>query len=308
MAYETAPFFLTEGAVGTRLAEEFGLAPDEYIDKAALLYDKAGRRALESIYGGYLQVAEDDNLPLMLMTNTRRANRERMALADRAYQNVIADYTKFLRELAGKHHSQVYIGGIMGCRGGAYTGAGALTREEAVAFHSRQAEQMAQAGVDFVFAAIMPSVEETVGLSQAVAAVELPYIVSFMLGRSGRLPDGHFLHRAMQTVEEAMGAQRPLGYMANCIHPAILQAALQQPDNKTELVRMRFHGIQANGANAEPEELEGAAVAIANDGPEELAESLRQLCRVQPMKVMGGCCGTDVKHIEAIASLAGEKL
>ena len=298
--YNATPFFLTEGAVGTRLAEEFGLTPDAYIDKAGLLYNPAGRKALTMIYRQYLQVAADCGLPLILMTNTRRANRARMTLANKAYQNVIADYTRFLRELAADYPCPTYIGGIMGCRGDAYTGAGALTAAEALAFHSWQAEKMADAGVDFVFEAIMPHVQEAIGLSRAVAAVGLPYVVSFMLRRSGQLPDGHFLHTAMEAVEEAMMGHAPLGYMVNCIHPAILHEALSQAENRTDLVRARFHGIQSNAANAEPEELENAAAVKTSDAAD-LCAAVQRLHALQPLKIIGGCCGTDETHMRALA-------
>lgn len=76
--YNKSSLILTEGSVGLRMTNEFNLKHDKQIMHASHIYNSNGRQALEKIYGEYLQVAQDFSLPIILMTNTRRVNRERV--------------------------------------------------------------------------------------------------------------------------------------------------------------------------------------------------------------------------------------
>ena len=127
------------------------------------------------------------------------------------------------------------------------------------------------------------------------------YIISFMICRDGRLIDGTFIHDAIDAIEKETST-RPLCYMANCVHPDVLHQALLHPRNDTPLVRQRFQGIQANAANLSPEELDGCDHLISSS-PEELADRLMTLLWDFPLKICGGCCGTNQQHMHRFAEM-----
>jgi len=70
--------------------------------------------------------------------------------------------------------------------------------------------------------------------------------------------------------------------------------------NRTELVRTRFLGIQANSSPLSPEELDNCCDLKTSDATS-LADEMMQLHGQFPLKIFGGCCGTDATHLEAIA-------
>jgi S-methylmethionine-dependent homocysteine/selenocysteine methylase len=294
-----APAMLTEGAVGTRIQHEYGIDIGDSIKVAALIYDPDGRRALEAIYRQYLSIAEEYALPILLMANTRRVNRETVARSPHRHKSIIRDYVGFLRELAGDYRCEAYIGGIIGCKGDAYTGEGALRLREAEAFHEWQADALANAGVDFAFEGIMPALGEAIAVSELLARRGVPYITSFMIRRDGRLIDGHSIHDAITAIDAAVPT-KPLAYMVNCVHPDILRDALDADFNRTDAVRTRFAGIQANAACGEACELDSSREVLSSSA-DGLLRSFKRLHEAHPMRVFGGCCGTDDRHMRELA-------
>ena len=295
--YARAPLMLTEGAVGLRMTNEFGLACDGEIMHASHIYTPEGRKALTTIYGQYCRVAEEHALPILLFTNTRRANKERVTACAYREKDVMTDYAGFLREIVSRYKCEAYIGGIIGCKGDGYTGEGCLAEKEAADFHAWQMEAFVRAGVDLVFAALMPTIDETIGMTAAIAKSDLPYIISFMVRENGTIPDGNSLHEAITAVDNS-ARRKPLCYMTNCVHPIIVLQALRQ--NNSDIVRNRFRGIQANAAYLPPEELDRPSCTISS-GAGELAKEIAALHREFPLKIVGGCCGTDDTHLHAFA-------
>jgi S-methylmethionine-dependent homocysteine/selenocysteine methylase len=281
------------------MKHEYGIQPWDNVQVAGLVYDEKSRVPLATIYNEYLKVAQDFRLPILLMTNTRRANRERAEKDGLQNKNVMADYAGLLRELSQNFTCPTYIGGTIGSKGDGYTGEGVLTADEAKEFHSWQMKRLVQSDIDLILVSLMPSVDETIGIASLSSQTELPYIISFMVYRDGKLPDGHTIHQAIEMVDESI-AKKPLCYMCNCVHPSILSEALSQPDNQTALVKERFHGIQANAAYAEPGELEQSGIVLSTS-PNELAESIARLSESIDLKICGGCCGTGSEHLRAMA-------
>ncbi|HML46100.1 MAG TPA: homocysteine S-methyltransferase family protein [Clostridia bacterium] len=290
---------LTEGAVGQRMEREYGLFPDPDIQIAALPYRAEGRRALSEVYRQYLRIAQDYALPMLLMTNTRRANRERVLRSAYRGQNAMRDYASFLKDLASGFSCEAYVGGIMGCKGDAYRGDEGLSFEEAVAFHAWQTDRFREAAIDFLFAGIMPAKEEAMGMAKVLADVGKPYIISLMIRRDGRLLDGTSIREAILAID-GVTDRKPLCYMSNCVHPDIVREALAQPINRDEAVRIRFCGIQANAACFDPEQLD-CSPELRTSGAAEWTDAMMALHQAFPLKIFGGCCGTDRTHIEALA-------
>ncbi len=73
-------------------------------------------------------------MPFIATTPTRRANKERIEKAA-CTETVIADNVAFLKEIQKNCGTEMYVGGLMGCKGDAYTGEGALSEQEAFDFH-----------------------------------------------------------------------------------------------------------------------------------------------------------------------------
>jgi len=174
----------------------------------------------------------------------------------------------------------------------------ALCSEEAREFHAWQAGKLANAGVDLLLAATLPSLREAKGL--AMAGTGLPYIVSFVVRPEGTLLDGTLLREAVSGIDAGVQPQ-PLAYMINCSHASFFKSALLHASNSSEQVRQRMTGLLANTAALTPEELDDSNALVSED-PEVFGRSVAELHRELGMKIVGGCCGTDNRHIRSLAS------
>jgi len=296
--FESSSIILMEGALGERLKREYDLAPDETVALADIIYRKGGKEALRELWSQYINTAKSFDLPFIATTPTRRANRERVFKA-RYDEAIIFDNVDCLRQLRNTSGVEMYVGGLMGCKGDAYKATDILQKEEAFEFHSWQADLFRSSGVDFLFAGIMPALPEILGMAKAMESTGLPYITSFMIRDNGRLIDGTTIHDAiLQT--DAYVERRPVCYMTNCVHPTVLYKALSCEYNRTSLVKQRFRGIQANTSPLPPEELDNSMDLKCSDC-NELAQSMKSLSDLISLKIVGGCCGTDNTHISSIA-------
>jgi homocysteine S-methyltransferase len=300
---EGHPFILGEGAVIERLRRDSDLELDPYIVNSAFIYDKSKRAALESIYRQYLDIGFQYDLPLLLSTPTWRASQERIAAAGYGGKDVNGDNFRFfdaLRKSYGGYAQKVVVCGLLSCRGDAYNPAEALTAADAHKFHTWQAMMLAEAGVDFLLAATLPASGEATGLASALAATGKPYIVSFIARPEGTLLDGTPLKDAIAAIDAEV-SPRPLAYLINCTHASIFRSALLHKVNSSSLVRKRIVGLLANTAALDPEELDNSADLVQEE-PETFGKSVAGLHGELGMKILGGCCGTDQRHIRYLAT------
>jgi homocysteine S-methyltransferase len=298
---------LGEGAVIERLRRSPGIRLDDHVVNSALIYEEAGRAALEAIYRQYLEIGQHYQLPLLLSTPTWRAGRERITAAGLAGRDLNGDNSRFLVELRdsyGDYAQQVAICGLMSCRGDAYSPGEAMSGEAAAEFHTWQADAPAAAGVDFLLAATLPALSEAIGLAQAQAATGLPYVISFVARPEGTLLDGTPLKTAVAAIDAAV-TPRPLAYLINCTHASIFRRALWNERNSSARVRQRVIGLLANTAALSPEELDERA-ELVEEAPEVFGNSVAALRDDLGMKVLGGCCGTDDRHIDCLARKLSE--
>lgn len=294
---------LMEGALGERLKREYGLTFDEHVAMARLIYEEKGAVALTNIWNSYIDIARKYQLPFVATTPTRRANQERVAMANGA-KEIILDNVKFLHNIQKESGIEMYVGGLLGCKGDAYTGYGSLTEQEAEHFHSWQADAFKEAGADFLYAAIMPTLPEAAGMAKALERTGLPYIISFTIQSDGKLIDGTTISDAIQYIDTNTQTP-PICYMTNCVHPRIVYRALSQPFNQTKLVKERFLGIQANTSPLSYAELDGS-IDLKCSEPDDFAQEMIKLTEISHMKIWGGCCGTDNRHMESVARLLCE--
>ncbi len=298
---QTAPVILTEGALIERLRRDPTVALDPHVLHGGFIYQERGRKQLGLLYRQYLDIGSAFDLPMIVCTPTWRANPSRLQRAGLAHRDVNGDAVRFvaaIRDEYGASAERVCVGGLLGCAGDAYRPEEGLAVGQAAACHRPQARALAAAGADFLLAATLPNAAEAQGIAAAMAECQVPYVLSFVLGRDGQLLDGTLLHDAVARIDGAVDP-RPSAYMVNCVHPTVferaLEAASRSPQNSDRII-----GLQANASAKSPEELEGLRYLDA-DPPEALADAmLRVHCRFGTT-ILGGCCGTDHRHIEWIA-------
>lgn len=291
---------LMEGALGERLKREYGLVFDEKITMSTFVYQEEGRKALTSLWKQYAQIAEKYQIPFLATTPTRRLNRERVE-GFTYPDGIVIDNVALLKRVQHGCNCEMYAGALIGTKGDAYTGSGALNVYESMDFHEWEIERFARAGVDFFYAALLPNVEEAVGIAKAIEHTKIPYIISFTIQADGCLIDGTTIHDAIKRIDSSVKI-KPVLYMTNCVHPDIVKEALSRSFNQTELVKKRFLGIQANTSSLPYKELDNSQI-LRSAEPDEFAQAMKLLDDMHSLKLIGGCCGTDQRHMEATAKL-----
>ncbi|HWM18980.1 MAG TPA: homocysteine S-methyltransferase family protein [Ilumatobacteraceae bacterium] len=299
----SADVFLADGGIETTLIFDDGL---DLPDFAAfiLLDDPVGREALVRYFDNYAAIAARDRVGVVLETATWRASPDWAARRGYSLEQLDAanrDAVELLHETRRRHEtadSPIVISGCIGPRGDGYQPDALMSVEEAAAYHSRQAGVFAAAGADLITAITMTYPAEAIGVTEAARAAGMPVVISFTVETDGTLPTGASLADAIETVDRATGSY-PLYYMINCAHPTHFAATLEgdQP------WAARIRGVRANASKMSHAELDEAEQLDAGD-PDELARDYRALRAQLPhLTVLGGCCGTNHRHIAAISSV-----
>ena len=299
-ALKKNPKVLMEGALGERLKREFGLIFDEKIAMAGFVYQEEGQKALTQLWKEYASIAEKYHVPFLATTPTRRLNHDRVQGITYP-DGIVIDNIALLKRVQKECECEMYAGALIGSKGNAYTGDERLSVYESIEFHEWEIERFARAGVDFFYAALLPNIEEAIGIAKAIEYTKIPYIISFTIQEDGCLIDGTSIHAAIERIDAAVKL-KPAFYMTNCVHPTIVKKALEKPFNQTKTVQNRFLGIQANTSPLSYTELDNSPILRSSE-PDEFAIAMKGLDEVHPMKLIGGCCGTDWRHMEAMAKL-----
>jgi homocysteine S-methyltransferase len=289
---------LTEGAVIERLRRSEHVALDPDVANGALVYDAAGRQALRRIWRSYLDVARDTGLPMIVCAPTWRATPERLGRAGlppaARFCGEAVELVRSVRLEYADDAERIYVAGLMGCRGDAYRPDEALDAPAAQVFHAEQALALAEARVDLVMVETLPSSREALGIARAIAATGVPYVIGFVVRANATLLDGEPLGDAVARLDDGL-TQPPLGYAGTCVHPDTFGAALEKTPSGE-----RFVALKGNGSRLSPEELDGRA-ELDTDPPEAFARSAASVVNRFGIRVVGGCCGTDERHIRALA-------
>jgi S-methylmethionine-dependent homocysteine/selenocysteine methylase len=294
--------FLTDGGIETTLIFREGL---ELPDFAAfdLLARPEGREALRRYYRTYAGIARDHRVGFVLESATWRASADwgarlgypAAALAE-ANRRAISLLEEIRREFEDEQ-SPMVISGCVGPRGDGYRPEQRMSAPVAEAYHREQIRVFGHTEADLVTAITMNYVDEAIGIANAARAEGLPVVISFTVETDGRLPSGDSLEAAILRVDEATGLT-PAYYMVNCAHPTHFDHLLASGRPWTERVR----GIRANASTRSHAELD-EATELDDGDPEMLGAQYAGLRRGLPrLNVLGGCCGTDHRHIEAIAA------
>jgi homocysteine S-methyltransferase len=296
----TADLVLTDGGLETTLVFHEGIELSHFA-AFPLLDAPDGRAVLRRYFQPFLTLAREHGAAFQLDTPTWRANRdwgERLGYDRAALDRVNRDAVAFARELAAAVPDvDVRVNGVVGPRGDGYVVGERMTEAEAHAYHADQVESFAAAGADLASAITMTYPDEAIGFVRAAADARVPAIVSFTVETDGRLPDGTPLDDAIEAVDDATDG-RAQGFMINCAHPTHFERVLRHEGPWTERVR----GLRANASTMSHAELDAAEELDAGD-PEDLAARYLALRKSLPrLTILGGCCGTDRRHVTAIAS------
>lgn len=292
---KTHDYVLMEGAIIDALKRFYGIELDPVLENAALIYYEEGSSALSKLYGGYIDVAFKADVPILVCTPTWRANAQRMAQV-REKRDVNGDGVKFLKALKGKWErwsENIMIGGLIGCKNDCYRADQSLLREEARTFHAWQIDRLSRAGIDFLMAATLPALSEASGMALAMEKTGLPYIISFVIDKTGLILDGNTLEHAFSAIDDICKTP-PVGYMVNCAYPAFLNGSFQ-----SRQVLSRLIGYQANASSLDHEQLDGAE-SLKMDDISDWGDGMIELNRRFGIKILGGCCGTGVDHLSYI--------
>ena len=293
--------FLTDGGIETTLIFHAGLQLP-YFAAFHLLKDKVGRDALLEYYRSHASIARSHETGFILESPTWRASSDwgaklgysPAAIAD--VNRLAIDLMRELREQFETRQSAMVISGCVGPRGDGYDPGQVMSEAEAEAYHRQQISAFGETDADLVTAITMTNTPEAIGLIRAAAACDLPVVIAFTVETDGRLPTGQSLKEAIIAVD-AETDNAPAYYMINCAHPTHFDAVLAT----SEPWVMRLRGIRANASRRSHAELNEAPDLDDGDPVELGAEYADLLSRHPHINVLGGCCGTDHRHIEQIA-------
>lgn len=292
--------FMTDGGLETTLIFHDGVELP-YFAAFDLLKDDAGRARLLDYFDRYVGIACRHGLSVVLESPTWRASRdwgEKLGYDADALADVNRKAIEMLVEFRAAHETDTrkfVISGNVGPRGDGYKAGTRMQVGEARDYHAAQIETFAQTDADMVAAFTMNYVEEAVGIAAAARDCSMPLALSFTLETDGRLPSGETLEQAI-AITDAQTDGYPAYYMINCAHPVHFEDVLRGAGAWRERIR----GLRANASTRSHAELDESTDLDAGD-PQELAARYRALRTLLPgLSVVGGCCGTDHRHVDEI--------
>ena len=294
---EDGRLFVTDGGMETTLIYRDGLELPEFAT-FPLLEDDAGTEVLRTYYASYAQLATELGVGLVLDTPTWRANPDwgqKLGYDAAALEDVNRRAVALLRELR-RDEPPLLISGCVGPRGDGYVVGETTTAAEAERYHDAQIAVFAEEGVDLVSALTLTYADEATGIVEGAARHRVPVVISFTVETDGRLPSGQALGEAIEQVDRDTGAAAAY-FMVNCAHPTHFAHVLEDGAPWLE----RIVGLRANASTKSHAELDESDELDSGD-PDDLGARYRSLRDVLPrLAVVGGCCGTDERHVAAVA-------
>jgi len=264
--------------------------------------NSAGNATLRRYFERYVEIARDRGVGIVLETPTWRASAdwgerlghspERLAELNRRAVGLLEE----VRDELETDTTPIVLSGNVGPRGDGYLVGEAMTVDEATAYHAAQISTFADTSVDLVTALTMNYVEEAIGIVRAARDAGLPVVIGFTVETDGRLPSGQPLREAIEQVDAQTNGATAY-FMINCAHPTHFAGVLQSGAAWTGRIR----GLRANASRMSHAELDEAE-ELDDGNPKELADEYVALRAALPqLNVLGGCCGTDHRHVEAMS-------
>lgn len=294
--------FLTDGGLETTLVFHEGMDLPHFA-AFPLLETAEDEAALRDYFRTYGNLAKKYDTGLVLESATWRASADwgaKLGYTAADLADVNKESIRLLEEIRDEYENarnHVVISGCVGPRGDGYVPNDVMSAREAEAYHADQLNTFAATPADMVCAITMNYAEEATGIAVAAKRANVPVAISFTVETDGNLPTGQTLGEAIAQVD-AETSRYPSYYMINCAHPTHFEEPLISGEAWTERVR----GLRANASRMSHAELNDAPeLDIGN--PRELGEHYAKLKkRLRKLNVLGGCCGTDHRHVEQIAA------
>lgn len=294
--------FVTDAGLETELIFHDGIELPHFAS-FDLLNDAAGIARLQRYYLRYGEMARSHGLGLVLETPTWRASRDwgaKLGYDARSLADINRKAVDLMLEIRARFEAPerpVVISGNLGPRGDGYSPASRMSIAEARDYHATQIATFAATEADLASVFTMNYVEEAAGVVLAARALDMPVVVSFTLETDGRLPSGDALGDAIKRTDDVSGGH-PAYFMINCAHPTHFDHVLDSGAGWLHRVR----GLRANASRRSHAELDDSTDLDDGD-PAELAKQYRALRpRLPRLSVVGGCCGTDHRHVASICA------
>ncbi|MEA5572862.1 homocysteine S-methyltransferase family protein [Calothrix sp. UHCC 0171] len=296
----SSDLFLTDGGLETTLIFRQGITLPDFA-AFDLLKHRQGYQALEQYFRTYASMAQKYGVGFILESATWRANPDwgrKLGYDHESLAEMNRRAIALLDEIRQEYETEkarMVISGCIGPRGDGYVPTEVMTENEAELYHHQQIQTFRDTDADMVTAITMNYPEEAIGITRAAKLAEMPVAISFTVETDGKLPTGQSLKDAIEQVDTVTD-YTPVYYAINCAHPTHFADVLAANEPWVQRIR----GIRANASIKSHAEL-NESVEIDDGNPEELGSQYRQLLNnLKHINVLGGCCGTDERHVEAI--------
>jgi homocysteine S-methyltransferase len=290
--------YVYDGPMETRIEYGTDLKLDKEMSIFALVDSPGGRQALAGLYWADVKAAKPHGVPIILNAPTYRcspAHAERMGYSTSDLPRLNKACLDLVQEIRDEFAGQVEVllTAPVGPKHAGYHPGLEFTVDMATEYHQAQAEALKDLPqLDLISVAAMPGMVEAYGAARAVAATGKPYTIGFILDREGNVLDGTPVRDLIATIDENV-RPAPLFYVIGCTHVSVARALFQREDLP------RIQAIKANGSSLGPEELLALDHPAADD-PELFAAELVALGRSRAFRILGGCCGTDTRHVDSL--------
>ena len=298
---------MTDGGMETEFIYKKGIDLPHFA-ALTLLKNEDTRQMVEDYFTQYFDIAKLYNSGFILGGFTWRANTDwghKLGYESaEEIDGLVKDIIDFLDELRTKYETDefpIILSGSLGSRGDGYNPDKPMSVEEAQAYHSIQIKSFKESNVDIISALTMNNSLETIGIVKAAKSENMPIAVSFTLETDGKLPTGQELKSAIDDVENATD-EYPEYYMINCAHPTHFQHLMKSGEQWLHKIR----GIRANASQCSHAELDNAT-ELDDGNPVEFGNEYADILKNNPqIKIIGGCCGTDHRHVKAAIEASSE--
>lgn len=292
--------FLTDSGMETSLIFHQGIDLPHFAS-FDLMKNAEGRKLVDDYYSKHAALAKHKGLGFVLETPTWRANKDwgaKLGYTPAQLSQVNRDCITMMLDIRNRFEtdrSPMPISGNIGPRGDGYRIDTKMSVKEACAYHAQQVKTFADTQADFVSGFTMNYTEEAIGIILACELADVPAMISFTVETDGRMASGETMREAVEKMDAATGAYASY-YMINCAHPTHFDHAIAAGESWLT----RIKGLRANSSRKSHAELD-ESTELDEGNPQELGVQYRALRKKIPgMTVLGGCCGTDFRHVEQI--------
>ena len=293
--------FVTDGGIETTLIFHEGFDLPLFA-AFGLLKDDEGTDALRSYFERYAKIAAEGGTGFILESPTWRASpgwAQELGYSDEELDGLNRKAIELMEEIRERYESpeaSIVISGCIGPQGDGYSPDSKLSAQEAEDYHSTQIRTFADTAADMVTAVTMTYSDEAIGVTRAAKAAGMPVAIHFTVETDGRLPSEESLADAVAAVVDATD-DGPAYFGINCAHPTHFDDVLAEAGDWRERIR----SLRANASTKSHAELDEATELDAGD-PDDLGARYASLRDHLPnLNVVGGCCGTDQRHVGSIA-------